>query len=67
MTGELKRLGGVGVLLSTWALRDDRSAKQLRDHLKGFVDADDRLLVVEMLASNWGGTNLINNTDINTI
>jgi len=41
----LAALHGRRVLHSTWVVRTSRSAVDLRDHLKQYVDADDRILV----------------------
>jgi hypothetical protein len=42
----LRTLGASHVLYSKWALRTNLTAVQLRDHLRQFVDANDKLLVV---------------------
>ena len=42
----LRGLGGLHVLYSKWVLKSDSSAKELRDYLRTFVDAGDKLLVV---------------------
>ncbi len=43
---ELERLGAFKILYSEWILQSDASAVQLRDHLKAFIDSNDKLLVV---------------------
>ncbi len=54
---ELKRLGGKKVLASQWAVHVDKTAVELRDHIWGFMDANDRLLISD-LESNWAGMRL---------
>ena len=44
---ELKRLEATKVLLSMWFVELDNTAQQVKDHLAGFLDDDDRLVVVE--------------------
>ena len=45
---EMERLGGHKPLLSVYLLNVDLdTAAALRDHLSGFIDQDDQLLVVE--------------------
>lgn len=61
---ELERLGGKKVLKSEWALRQNNtSASDLRDHLRQFIDSNDRLLVVAV--SDWAAWNAM--IDINDI
>jgi len=48
LTTELQRLGAKKVLLSHWVLRSSKSAVQLRDHLKTFIDGNDRLFVAQV-------------------
>ena len=57
----LLKLGAKRVLLSTWVLRNAASATQVRDHLKSFVDFDDRVFITEMVGSNWGSWNALLN------
>ena len=48
LTAELKRLNGHKPALSVWFVDVTSStADELRDHLKRFVDADDRIVVIE--------------------
>lgn len=54
---ELKRLGAVRVLESVWAFKRAETAEKLRDHLAQFIDADDRLLVIE--GPMWASRNLM--------
>lgn len=35
------------VLESTWAIKTDKSAVEVRDHLTGFIDSDDGIFVVK--------------------
>ena len=57
----IKVLGGRSVLKSQWCLRhNNTSAKRLRDHFWGFMDPNDRLLVVGIDNDDWSGKNLIN-------
>ncbi|CAN5901381.1 MAG: hypothetical protein H0U67_02570 [Gemmatimonadetes bacterium] len=44
----LGQLGACRALLSVWLLRSNSSAVQIRDHLRSFIDADDKLLVAAM-------------------
>lgn len=37
---------------STWIVKTDREAAQIRDHLKPYIDDGDELLVVR-LSGNW--------------
>ena len=46
---------------STWVLVTDRSAKQIRDHLKSVIDEDDRLFVVKSSGEGaWHNTRCSN-------
>jgi hypothetical protein len=42
---------------SQWALATTWTAVQLRDDLKGYIDANDRLLVVQV--ADWASFNLM--------
>lgn len=54
----LRQYGGQRVLLSTWAIkRDNVTAAQIRDDLKGYVDKDDRLLVDQSV--DWAAWNAL--------
>lgn len=46
---EMERLGGHKVLRSFYFLDVQATAKELRDHLMGYVDQDDAIVVVPML------------------
>jgi hypothetical protein len=48
LTDELEELGGHKPALSVWFVDvTSQTAAQLCDHLKGFVDSDDRVVVVQ--------------------
>lgn len=54
LTDELKSMGASPTLLSNWFLRlEDTSSSELRDHLKEYIDDDDRLLVVKARTWAW--------------
>lgn len=57
LIAELKRLGAQRVLLSEWVMRRTETSIVLRDHLKQYIHAADRLLVSEITA-NWAAWNL---------
>jgi len=44
---ELKRLGGHKCLRSMYLLDADCTSVELRDHLKGYIDDDDQMVVIE--------------------
>jgi CRISPR-associated endonuclease Cas2 len=44
----LERLGAQRAQFSLWVLRRDYTAVQIRDYLRQFIDANDRLLVVAL-------------------
>ncbi len=50
---ELERLGAKKVLYSEWLLKSSYSDVQLRNHLQGFVDGNDMLLVVTVTGAAW--------------
>lgn len=55
---ELERLGGKRVLESVWCLDvNSASAKVLRDHIRSFVDADDRVFVCAL--GDWASWNAL--------
>ena len=59
---ELKRLDAHRALDSVWLVNINGTAKQVHDHIKRFVDNDDRLWVSELTKNHWysnvrGGTN----------
>ncbi len=42
---------------SVWIIKSDKGAVQIRDEIKSALDANDKLIVVEM-AGNWGTYNI---------
>jgi hypothetical protein len=60
----LHNLGAQRVLLSEWAMRRNETSVQIRDHLRRFIHAQDRLLVSELTA-NWASFNQL--IDMNTL
>ena len=55
---ELAALGGCRVLLSQWIMRRTQtSAADLRDHIRKFIDANDRLFVTCLDNADWAGLN----------
>lgn len=54
---ELRRLGAQKVLESQWALNVNNTAEQLRDHLKKYIDKNDRLLVNGLENTDWASYN----------
>jgi hypothetical protein len=57
LTNELLRLGARKWMLSDWILHRTDTAAQLRDHLKQFIDKNDRLSVAAI--SDWATYNAI--------
>jgi hypothetical protein len=57
LTNRLKQLGAFRVLFSQWALFTTLTPVQLRDDLKAFVDANDRLLIT--VVADWASYNLM--------
>lgn len=56
---ELDRLQAKRVLESLWAVRrTSTDAGRLRDHMKGFIDGDDRVLVAA-IDNKWGTFNAL--------
>lgn len=53
LIAELERIGAIRYLKSAWCVKraDTVTPKELRDHLKKFIDADDGLMVA--LVTNW--------------
>jgi hypothetical protein len=49
---ELKRLGGHRTQYSMWLVNVSNTPKELHDHIKGFLDKDDRLWVAELTKLN---------------
>lgn len=59
ITKELESFGAIRVLNSYWCFkRNGTTPKDLRDHLKQFIDKDDALIVTEV--TNWAGIRLQN-------
>jgi hypothetical protein len=61
----LQNIGARRVLLSEWAVRRNETSIVVRDHLRQFVHAQDRVLVTELVATNWASWNLL--IDMNTL
>ena len=55
----LEKAGAKKVLLSQWVLNSNQTAMQLRDAIHAYMDANDRILVDELSASNWAGWGLL--------
>lgn len=47
LIAELERIGGAKLALSVWLVDQNMNAFDLRDHLMAFIDADDKLAVIE--------------------
>ena len=57
-------IGAVRVLQSQWIAEQlNSTAGRMRDHFLGYVDVDDRLLVVELDGTGVAGYNTICGTD----
>lgn len=54
----LQLLGAKRVLYSQWMLRSHMDSAQLRDDLRRYIDANDRLLVVEVTQAPMAWHNL---------
>lgn len=50
---ELARLGAHRTQASYWLVSVNNTAKELHDHLKGFVDADDSIWVSELTRNHY--------------
>lgn len=61
----LQAAGAKRVLLSQWAVKINQTAEQLRDAIRAYMDANDRLLVDELSDSNWASWNAL--IDLNKI
>jgi hypothetical protein len=61
----LYALGGRRVLLSQWMFKSSATAVQVRDDLQRFIDANDRLLVIDTTTGAMAWTTL--QTDIKTV
>jgi len=64
---ELARLNAKKLLLSQWGVRmvAGTTASALRDHLKGYIDGDDRLLIIQIDGTDWASYNCL--YDINQL
>ncbi|WP_418884831.1 hypothetical protein [Agrobacterium cavarae] len=51
ITEKLKKLNAFHSQGSVWLLKSDTTCKDLRDHLKGCLDSNDELMVVQI--SDW--------------
>jgi len=60
---ELGRLGAHRTEASYWLVNVNNTAKQLHDHLKQFVDNDDRLWVSEFTTNYWYSNALAGTND----
>ncbi|MBJ8501381.1 MULTISPECIES: hypothetical protein [Acinetobacter] len=43
---------------SQWIIYSNKTAGQIRDFLKDYMDADDVLFVIEVKTNNWGSWNI---------
>lgn len=50
---KLKSMGAQKILLSQWVLWSNLSAEQIRDTLKQYIDANDRLVVIDFTGRPW--------------
>lgn len=57
LTTALTQAGAQRVLLSTWAMSADNSARGIRDWLKQFVDENDRLAVTQITSTTYATWN----------
>lgn len=59
LTEEIKKLGNWWHCLdSTWIVKSDSTAVEIRDHLKKFIDSNDELLVARLSGEGaWTGFN----------
>lgn len=62
----LRELNATRILYSQYVFRhNNTNCVAVRDHLKRFIDSNDRLLVTELDGTGWAGFNLM--ADLNTI
>ncbi len=52
LTDELLRLDAHKALLSVWLVNLNNTAKEVRDHLRGFMDDDDKIIVAEITSNS---------------
>lgn len=50
---ELERLGAHRTQASYWLVNVNNTAKELHDHLKRFVDEDDKIWTSELTKNSW--------------
>lgn len=55
----LEVIGARRVLLSEWGVRRNETSVAIRDHLRQFIHAQDRVLVSELSTTNWAGYNML--------
>ena len=61
LIAELKRLGANTVLRSQWVLRwNSTTAKKVANHVRKFMDSNDRVVVVQIDGTDWYTWNAIN-------
>jgi hypothetical protein len=60
----LVALGAKPMMKSKWVLQSNSTAAAIRDHLKQFIDSNDRLFVAE-LSGQWASYNIM--VDLNTV
>jgi hypothetical protein len=61
---ELRRLQARRLLFSQWGAHiTDANAARLRDHLRQYIDANDRILVMDRDSADWAGFNLMGRLD----
>ena len=61
---ELQRLQLRRILFSQWAgWVQVANSVALRDHLRRFIDANDRILVMDVNGPDWAGYNLMDRLD----
>lgn len=53
LTKELERLGGHRTQYSLWLVNVANTAKELHDHIRGYLDKNDRLWVLELTKSHY--------------
>jgi len=61
----LEKMGAKKVLLSEWAISINQTAEQLRDTIRAYMDANDRIVVDELSPTNWATWNAL--IDLNKI
>lgn len=51
----IKEYSNIKALYSTWFVKSNKSASQIYNDLKGYIDSNDHLFVIEVEASNKQG------------